>query len=195
MWSNGCRVCSRNLREEISARRNYGAAMTTSNEAGFHVAPFGVDGEPVGAGFWSSSNLSNEWLRLGSEFLQTHGPVFDSSWDGPLSQIRTKFTSSSGAALATFFVNTKIASSLLLLSGQSPAAEQVVTDMFVDSIKRTVEQMVVGAPNHFSKIASIKERPLMVVVPWPEADISDQDYDLVRELGLHLAGAFFSHRR
>jgi hypothetical protein len=31
----------------------------------------------------------------------------------------------------------------------------------------------------------------MVAVPWPDKNLTEQDHALVRELSLHLSGAFF----
>jgi hypothetical protein len=152
-----------------------------------------MDGEQVDSGFWANSQLSDIWLGVCSEFLKANGAAFDMSWSGKLSHIRTKFTSASGAALATFSVYGKVASSVLLLSGQSPEADRTVAEMFVDALRRTVwTQTAASTPHAFSRVTSIKERPLMVVIAWPESTIAEQDHDLVRELGVHLAAAFFS---
>lgn len=167
--------------------------MTASTEFGFYIAPFGTDGEQVGLGFWARSTLSDVWLRACSDFLGAHGASFDASWGGKLSQIRTKLTSAFGAALVTFAAHGKIASSILLLSGQTPEAERELAEMFVDSLNRTTWVQQDASTSHpFSKITSVNDRPLMVVVAWPESTISEQDHDLVRELGIHLAGAYFS---
>jgi hypothetical protein len=34
----------------------------------------------------------------------------------------------------------------------------------------------------------------MIVVPWPDDSISEDDHGLVRDLALHLAGAFLTWR-
>jgi hypothetical protein len=31
----------------------------------------------------------------------------------------------------------------------------------------------------------------MIVVPWPDEVTSEQDFDLIRELSIHVAAAFF----
>lgn len=166
--------------------------MAASMDSGFHMTPFGIDGEQVGLGFWNASKLSDVWLGVCREFLKAHGAAFDASWGGKLMEIRTKFTSASGAAIATFCVRDRVASSLLLLSGQSSEVEQTVTEMFAESLRRTVwVKTAASTPHPFSTIASFAERPLMVVVAWPESTLSEQDNNIVRELGLHLAGAFF----
>lgn len=167
--------------------------MAASIDSGFHITAFGIDGVQVGLGFWDASKLSDVWSGVCKEFLKAHGATFDASWGGKLFEIRTKFTSSTGAAIATFFVRDRVASSLLFLSGQSPEVEQTVTEMFVESLKRTVwVQTAASTPHPLSTIASVAERPLIVIVAWPEPTLSEQDNNIVRELGLHLAEAFLT---
>ena len=74
--------------------------MAASTDSGFYITPFGMDGEQVGLGFWDASKLSDVWLGVCKEFLNEHGAAFDASWGGNLFEIRTKFTSASGAAIA-----------------------------------------------------------------------------------------------
>jgi hypothetical protein len=67
--------------------------------------------------------------------------------------------------------------------------------MFVDSmcaVTLTTEVHRDGKP--FAKILSIKQRPLMLVVPSGDPKIRDEDHELVRELAIHLAAAFFARR-
>jgi hypothetical protein len=64
--------------------------------------------------------------------------------------------------------------------------------MFVESMRRVpaVRRAAhLGEP--FRALHSIRERPLMVAVPWPDKNLTEQDHALVRELSLHLSGAFF----
>lgn len=172
------------------------STMNTDAQAqqgpGFYVSPFGMDGESLGTGFWAASNLSERWLDVCVAFLHQHGLVFDSRWPEPLSHVRTKLTSASGAAIATFYVRDQIVSSILLLSGRSPAVDDDVAAMFTESLKRSSPSVGVSRSSRpgFQAILARKERPLMAVVAWPDPSVSDEDQDLVRELGLHLAGAF-----
>jgi hypothetical protein len=167
--------------------------MGPSTEPGFYVTPFGVDGEQAGLGFWATSKLSAEWLDVCSRFLATHGSSFDASWERELGHIQTKFTSASGTALVTFSLHGSIASSLLLLSGRFPASERSVAEMFIDSLKRTIWVRKAATSSHpYSRVTSVSERPLVIVVAWPEPGVSEQDHNLVRELSLHLAGVFFA---
>ncbi len=41
------------------------------------------------------------------------------------------------------------------------------------------------------RFADLTERPLAIQVIWGNSAISDDDSELIRELGTHLAGAFF----
>jgi hypothetical protein len=169
--------------------------MAVERQPGFFILPFGMDGEPVGFGFWEQSKLSESWLNVCKDYLNTHGTAFDASWSGNLSHIRTKLTSASATALVTFFVQGNVALSVLLLAGTSSAVEESVSQVFVESLRRSAPvQAATHSPNPFNDIFSAKDRPLMVVVPWPDATVSEEDHKLVRELGLHLAGAFFSEQ-
>jgi hypothetical protein len=101
-------------------------AMADSAGSGFHIAPFGIDGRPVGVGFYSSSDLSPEWLEFCAEVLRQNAEAFDLTLGGKLSHIRLRFTSASGAAIGTIFVRGAVASSLLLQAGQVPDADREV---------------------------------------------------------------------
>lgn len=168
--------------------------MSTAIEknSGFHVASVAIDGTPVGMGYWAFEQLSTRWLTTCSDFLRSHGSVFDASWNGELSHVRTTFTSVSGAALATFFSHEKVVSSLLLMTGRSDDAERTLSQMFLDSIAKSVAARGGSTGcNACNRLESIRERPLLVPVAWPDCDVSDDEYECVRELALHLAGAFF----
>jgi hypothetical protein len=55
--------------------------------------------------------------------------------------------------------------------------------------------MVQAAAPHgmaFQAALTLRQRPLMIVVPWPDDSISEDDHRLVRDLALHLAGAFLA---
>ena len=167
--------------------------MAVERRPGFFVLPFGMDGEPVGLGFWEQSRLSEEWLKVCRNYLEAHGSAFEAAWSGNLTHVRTKLTSASGAAVVTFVVQQKVVLSVLLLTGSSLPGEDSVAQMFVESLRRSAPaQAAAQSASPFSSVFSEGHRPLMVVVPWPEATVSDQDHELIRELGLHLAGAFFA---
>jgi hypothetical protein len=167
--------------------------MMCPDDIRFFVAPFGLDGETVGIGEWRIARLSQDWLGLCAEQLRSKKTEL--SWGGKLPGIKVKLTCASGAAIGTVCVNDQVASSLLLLSGQSVSAESAVAQMFVESLRRTMHSRAhPSAKTLFEEVLNLKERPLLIVVPWPEAGISADEHETVRELGLHLAGAFFSNK-
>jgi hypothetical protein len=165
-------------------------------ERGFYIAPFGIDGEPEGMDYWNFERLSRKWLAICDRHLELHGPSFDSPWGGNIAHIQMKFTSISGTALITFSIHGKPAASVAIATGNSPLAEAEVIKMFVDSLRGTMlVQHAAAAATPFQNMLVIKERPLMIVVPWPDSDISEQDHALVRELAIHTAAAFVAHDR
>src|SRR5215813_3980005 len=105
--------------------------------------------------------------------------------------IRTRLTSARGAGLCAVYVNDHIAWSSLLLRGNDRGAELATSKMYVNSLQRTdFLQVFAALPEPFAEVLSMSERPLMAFVPIPDEAVSDQDYDVVRELSLHLASAF-----
>jgi hypothetical protein len=170
--------------------------MQDKQESGFYILPFGIDGEPVGIGFWDMSKLSEDLLCLCKEYLELPGTILEASRDEYLLHIRTKMTSTLGTAVITFLVHGRSASSVLLMSGLSPLVENDVEQLFVDSLSKTIlVQSAAGLSKPFDGIISAKERPLMIVVPWPDANISDKDYQIIRDLSLHLAAVFFKQEK
>jgi hypothetical protein len=164
--------------------------MIANEEKGFWVAPFGIDGRLEGIGFWRYSQMSSRWCLFCKEIIARHGTTFDRCLDGDLVHIGMKFTSSDGTALITMRDSGELASSILLLSGKSPNKELEIAKMFTTSLGRS--RLVVAASKTdkaFAELFNISERPLVVVVPWP--DTVSADYELIRELGLHFAAAFF----
>jgi hypothetical protein len=167
----------------------------TTQPLGFFIAPFGADGEGVGISFQDATKLSSKWRTICAEYLSRFGESFEAKWEGQLSHITTRFssTSSSGVAIVTFIVHDSVASSLLLLRGMQPIAAREAMMMFVNSLRRiNLAKRLATSTEPFSKIFTIEERPVMIVVPWPDPEISEIDHELVRELELHLAAAFFT---
>jgi hypothetical protein len=193
----GERRLARNLRRTKSHERqadaSAGASMSTSKESvRFFVAPFSVDGEMQGLDVFEPSALSGRWLGLCRDHLERYGSVFDRAWEGNLSHIRTKFTSASGVAFISFYVESRLVASIALGTGRSSSAESEALRMFVISLRRVdLVRVAANSGDPFQKVLMIEERPLMIVVPWPDLGVSDQDHALVRELATHLAGAFF----
>jgi hypothetical protein len=166
--------------------------VNDSNETGFYVAPFSIDGTLEGIGFWKRSDLSGFWIEVCSDLMKGKGGNVDTFLERQLSHLRVKLTSAKGAALLTLFAREKPLSSCLLLSGTSTDADQQAAGMFVESVRKTnIVREVAAVMEPFASIFGINERPLMVVIPWPDETVSDQDHELVRELGLHFARAFF----
>ncbi|MFS2205191.1 hypothetical protein [Variovorax sp. Varisp36] len=162
----------------------------------FFVAAFGIDGEFVGIKKESLDSLSDKWIYICRDYLRHYGEDFDVPWSGNLSHIRTKFTSEAGAALATFSVDGKIASSIALSTGFSKEAELLVLKMFANSLRRIeIVKNSAKSSEPFEEIFSIDDRPLMILVQWADPEISEQDLHLIRELSLHFAAAYLMQDR
>jgi hypothetical protein len=158
----------------------------------FAVAAFDPAGALIGTGARGFHELSDKWLGICKAFLAAYGENFRAPWQGALAHLETRFTSSDGSALISFYANGILASSLALLSGRSAELETSMLQMFVRSLRETetVKACAVSeAP--FEEVFGIAPRPLMVVVPWGNERVSDEDHGLLRELAVHLSGAFF----
>lgn len=166
--------------------------MTMAEQNGFFVAAFGVDGRLVGVDHWGMESMSAKWLELCGEYLDYHGSNFNAPWSGALAHISTKFTADQGVALVTFSSNGRPLASILLASGNSKDADLSVMRLFINSLIG-VDAVRLGASTDepFREMLSIPDRPLMVVIPWADESIDDQDHSLVQELSLHLAAAYF----
>ncbi len=159
---------------------------------GFFVAPFAIDGRQEGLAFRDCAKLSPKWLALCAAFLKEKGPIFDAAGIGGIAHVRTTMTAAAGAALLTLRVRDRIASSSVLIDGSAPGAQRQVVESFVASMRRIdLVRAAASDPEPFAAALAIRERPLMIVVPWPDENLSDADQDVVRELDLHLAAAFF----
>jgi hypothetical protein len=160
--------------------------------AGFCVAAFAFDGQLEGTGYWELGKLSGKWLAICREHLAHHGDVFDVPWAGALSHIRVKLTAGSGVALLQLSVNERPATSIALASGRDPVAEARALEMFVASLRRVnVVRAAAGASEPFQDALTLRDRPAMITVAWPPTGAARQDHQLVRELSVHLGGAFF----
>ena len=162
---------------------------------GFYIAPFAVDGQGEGIVYQEQARLSAQWLYVCRNFIERNTAGVEAVWEGELAHISTKLTAAPGVALASFKVNGETAASLLLASGALPAAEDQVIEMFIRSMAQVELVRENAAPEQepFEALREILDRPLMVVVPWPSETIAQQDRDLVQELAVHLAGAFFGN--
>jgi hypothetical protein len=168
----------------------------TGRSQGFFIAPFAIDGEPAGLAYREPTELSGERLAMCNELLRQHGLCLDVSLKGNLSHLRIKVTSASGAGLATFWTGGRLALSVMLASGRAPEAEAELMDLFVQSLRRApIVSAAACSQEPFRMVRAIKERPLMIVVAWPEEAISDEDHELVQQLAIHMAPAFFARDR
>jgi hypothetical protein len=158
----------------------------------FDVICFAFDGELLGQERQALSDLSAKWLSVCGDFLASYAPVFDASLGGPLDHIRFKWTASDGTALVTVSTHGMITSSFALASGVSPGTERKVLTMFVESLRNTdIVKQVANSSEPFAEILTTSDRPLLCIVIW-NANVTEQDGDLVRELTMHLAGAYFA---
>ena len=156
---------------------------------GFHLAVFEVDGSLEGTAQWLHKNLAPQWLRVCEELLEFKGRTFDHRWTGELSHIRTKVTSTGSVGICTVYFQDHIASSMLMMTGREGGAETQVAEMFVSSLGVSLPSgHDVSEP--FGALFSLKQRPLVAVVPIPDPAIPDEDDNLIRELSLHFASAF-----
>lgn len=159
---------------------------------GFYIAPFVIDGTMEGFGYWQLDQLSPQWLESCKKQIEHKNGSFAAKWDENLSHISAKFTISQGVALITFQIDGATEASVLLASGNSKSAEAEVFEMFVASLRETeLVKLACEDPKPFERIFAIEERPLMIVVPWPNDQISEIDHNVVQELAVHTAGAFF----
>ena len=168
--------------------------MIGHKEEGFEILPYTVYGESMGQGLWKYADLSGRWLKECREIWRCDSERIDLTLPGALGHIRLKITEAALAALVNYYAHGQLASSLLLLSGSSQDAECEIGEMFIASMNRSAPK---GGTlqNGFASLLKVGERPLMAVVPVPDASISLEDHELIREHGLHLAGAFFRWKR
>jgi hypothetical protein len=166
------------------------SAWVTS-PASLEIAAFGFDGDLLGTATRHVSALSQHWLAVCSELLQESGEVFRRSMGAQLSHIEIQLTSSNGAGLGMFYVNSALALSVGLFRGVSDETESAVLKMFVDSLRNSrMVQVATNSPHPFDELLHLKKRPLFALVVWPPEGMSEVDADLVRELSIHFAAAF-----
>lgn len=167
--------------------------ISMADQNGFFVAAFAADGHLEGVHRWAAGSLSGKWVELCREYLDYHGDNFVASWSGELARLSTRLTSEQGVALVTFSLDGKAVASILLASGNAVRAEMSVMKLFINSLIG-VDQVRLSATTDepFREMLSMTDRPLMVVIPWADETVDDQEHALVRELSLHLAAAYFA---
>lgn len=158
-------------------------------EQGFAIEAFSVLGYHEGSGWWDFDQLSAKWTGICRELIDFYGAVFDHQWTGDLQQVRTRLTSVFGAGIITLFINDRSAASILILSGLDLASEHEVAEMYVHALRSAVPEQLLANDHNFSSVFSLRQRPVMVVVPFPDGDRSESDGEIARELGWHFAAA------
>ena len=158
----------------------------------YYVAPFAPAGELLGVGRWEVKDLSPRWLSVCSDLLAAHGPVFRTSLGGRLDHIEIGMTIAEGVGLGTFYCHGKLGVSAVYLPGQSPGIESGILDMFIGSLRRTdFVREASQSDTPFEAVRQITERPLHVVVVWP--NVSEDEHELLSEFSTNFAGAFLTN--
>ena len=155
----------------------------------FTVAPFGIDGALEGMAEWQVDDLSPKWIGVCSDLFDANGASFNHSLDGPLSYLCIKCNSGQGAALVTISVHDRPVSLAVFASGRSREADLEALTIFTASVAQASAHFHSAEGRAFSALPMITDRPLLAVVPWPDALIADQEHALARELMLHFAAA------
>lgn len=159
----------------------------------FHAAPFAFDGELLGVGAWQVSGLSPRWIEFAREVLRAGGSAFHGPLPSPFERIGLRFTSASGAALATFSLDGVPVASSAYLRGDDLTAERQLLAMFVESVRRVdIVRKSQRTSQPFVEAFSIAERPLHVAIAWGVSE--GDDASMIAELGTHFAAAFLYGR-
>lgn len=173
---------TQNLSDEDSSK--------SRSREGFWIAPFALDGELLGVGEWRFDALSKHWIGVCTSLIDHYGLIFDEHLQGPLSHLRIKCTGIESAAMVVLYAHGAPAASFAVVTGAAPAVDAHVLAMFTESIRSSTQQFQVSnIEEPFGAMMSMAQRPLMVVVPWPQSHIAEQDHELVKEIGWHLATA------
>lgn len=164
--------------------------MTKANGQIFHAAPFAFDGEFLGVRPWQLSAFSPRWVDFARDVLRAGGSAFHGPLPSPFQRVGLRFSSASGAALATFSLGSVPVASSAYLSGSAPQVERQVLEMFVDSVRRVdIVRKSQRTAQPFAEVFGVSERPLHIVVAWGTSP--GDDATMIAELGTHLAAAFF----
>ena len=156
----------------------------------FWIAPFVLDGELLGVGEWWIKDLSSHWIDVCTSLIEHYGPTFDQHLQGALSHIRIRCTAIDCGAMVVLYAHGLAASSFAVVLGTSPTAEAHMLAMFADSVRAsTLRYHADGSNKPFHEMATLSDRPMVIVVPWAQSPVSQQDHELVTELVRHLAAA------
>ena len=159
----------------------------------FTIAPFGLDGSPEGRAVWNVADLSSKWIGVCSDLIRENGTSFDKSLGGHLNHLSIKCVSVNGAALITISVHNRPVSLGAFASGVEPQSDLDALTMFAESTSQATLRFHAPDGEAFSELYAITGRPLLVVVPWPDPLVSDQEHELAREIMLHFIGALVLH--
>jgi hypothetical protein len=160
-----------------------------ANETYF-IAPYVIDGELVGVEPVKLASLSSRWIGVCRDLIEVHGLEFEESLEGPLSHLRIKYTSAKGAALILVSVHERPAVSGVFASGLSDETDLEALGMFAASAAQSLAKFrAIGRNSSFAGLATISERPLLVVIPYADALLTDEEYGLAKELMQHVAAA------
>ncbi|MGC5799353.1 hypothetical protein [Sphingomonas sp. NFX23] len=159
----------------------------------FSIAPFGLDGSLEGRAVWNVADLSPKWIGVCSDLIRENGTTFDKSLGGNLNHLSIKFVSANAAALVTISIHNRPVLLGAFASGKEPQSDVEVLTMFAESTSQATLRFHAPDSEAFSELYAITDRPLLVVVPWPDPLVSDQEHDLAREIILHFIGAFVLH--
>jgi len=153
-----------------------------------HIAVFDATGELVDQGAWPFDKLSDRWLRIAREMLEAHPPsgVVAIPVEN-LDHIAVKVTRAQGSAIVAYHARGQLATSALLLGGANVDADSEIQRLFLESVKRAPT----ASEDAFSALETLTSRPLQAVAIWGNPNVSEDDYHLLRDFSLHLAGAFF----
>jgi hypothetical protein len=162
----------------------------------FYVAPFAIDGEPMGIGEVLLPSLSLDRIVSFQKLVEDHGGNFRVSLEGSLNHIEVKLTSASGAGLGAFYANGQLATSAMYLRGDEPEVEEQLIHMFLASLRNLrLVQECQSTLLPFENITKIKNRPIHFVVPIPDPRVSETDEELIYEVAAHFAAAFLCSER
>jgi hypothetical protein len=159
----------------------------------FTIAPFGIDGSLEGRAVWNIADLSPKWIGVCSDIIRENGTTFDRSLGGQLKHLSIKCITVKAAALVTISAHNRPVSLGAFALGVEPQSDIDVLTMFARSTSQSTSRFHAPDREAFAELYAITDRPLLVVVPWPDLLVSDEEHDLAREIMLHFIAALLLH--
>ncbi len=167
--------------------------MCSSYLKRFHVAPFSCDGELLGIGEWTASNLESAWLdRL--ELLSAPDNSGQCFMPSPFSEYSVRATIVAESGIATFFVRNILAASIAMLPGRNQVAELQMLNLFIESVRKIPLVVESEIDSRMDQMTRIENRPLVVAIPWPDNRISDYEFDIISSSSIHFAAMTMSEQ-